>query len=95
MFTPSRCCKGWKGMASRRPGNCRASNIYKEGAELVVDARGRRRSSAAPSVEGRGARPQIRADSRRWRCGDEGGSARTRECALGDELSGLLHACKQ
>ena len=55
LFTPSRCCKGWKGMASRRPGNCRASAIYKEGAELVVDARGRRRSSAASSV-GRAAR---------------------------------------
>ena len=40
-----------KGMASRRPGNCRASAIYKEGAELVVDARGRRRSSAASSVD--------------------------------------------
>ena len=38
-------------MASRRPGNCRASAIYKEGAELVVDARGRRRSSAASSVD--------------------------------------------
>ena len=49
MFTPSRCYKGWKGMASRRPGNCRASAIYKKGAELVVDARDRRRSSAASS----------------------------------------------